>query len=175
MVVVLTGSVRIYRSDADGRRHLVHREGAGVVLGEVPLFDAGPYPASAETEAAVTALLVTPVALDAAIAADPQLAHGLLEGLARRVRILVDRLAALNTLDVRGRLARHILERTNAADDGPFTLKSTQARQAEDLGTVREVVVRHLGFLRRHGILRREGRGRYRVANRAALEALVER
>ncbi|MFW6201153.1 MAG: Crp/Fnr family transcriptional regulator [Gemmatimonadota bacterium] len=174
MVVVVSGAVRIYRSGTDGRRYLVHREGPGVALGEVPLFDGGPYPASAEAESAVTALLITSDALEAAIAADPRLARSLLEGLAGRVRTLVDRLAALHTVDVRGRLARRLLERAEAVGDGPFTLGDTQARLAEELGTVREVVVRHLGFLRRQGILQSERRGRYRIENRAALEALAE-
>lgn len=72
-----------------------------------------------------------------------------------------------------GRLIRSVTIRRRAGD-APFTLGTSQARLAEDLGTVREVVVRNLGSLRDQEILRREGRGRYRILNRAALEALAE-
>lgn len=172
LVVLLSGRVRVIRSNPDGRRHVIHREGPGAMLGEVPLLDGGGYPATAEVEVEVTGILVTREALDAAILADASFARVLLEGLARRVRHLVDRLDALASLDVRSRLARSLLAR---AETGPvFTLGASQAHLAEELGTVREVVVRNLGALRRRGILGREGRGRYRLLNRAALDALAE-
>jgi hypothetical protein len=44
---------------------------------------------------------------------------------------------------------------------------------AEELGTVREVVVRELRRLCSAGVLTRAGRGRYRVADLPALRALA--
>lgn len=175
LVVLLSGKVRVLRASRDGRRHVVHREGAGAVLGEVPLLDGGVYPATAEVELPVTALLVTAEALDAAMAADARLGRILLAGLARRVRQLVERLDSLAVLDVRARLARHLLARADLAGGGTFDLGASQSSLAEDLGTVREVVVRHLGALRRRGVLAAEGRGRYRVLDRTWLAALAER
>lgn len=174
LVILLEGRVRIVRSGRDGRRQVVHREGPGVALGEVPLLDGGGYPATAEVERPIVAVLVTPEALDAAMAADPCLARTLLDGLARRVRHLVDRLDERTLLDVRARLARHVLERAEAAGGEVFDLGMTQARLAEELGTVREVVVRNLGRLRRRGVLVNAGRARYRVGHRPTLEALAD-
>jgi len=149
LVVLLTGRVRVIRSNPEGRRHVIHREGPGVVLGEVPLLDGGGYPGTAEAEVEVTAILVSPGALEAAIQADASFARVLMEGLARRVRHLVDRLDSLASVDVRSRLARHLLAR--AATGPVFSLGMSQAHLAEELGTVREVVVRNLGALRRRG------------------------
>lgn len=174
VVILVEGTVRIVRVGGSGRRHVVHREGPGTALGEVPLLDGGGYPATAEAETPVTAVLVTGDAMEAAMAADPALARRLLTGLARRVRHLVDRLDALAVLDVRCRLARHLLDRANAGGGGAFDLGTSQAKLAEELGTVREVVVRNLGALRRRGVLESAGRGRYRLTNRPALEALAE-
>ena len=175
LVILLTGSVRLVRAGKGGRRHVIHREGPGVALGEIPLLDGDGYPATAEVETAVTAILVTPAALEAAMAADPTLARTLLRGLAHRVRNLIDRLDGLTTLDIRSRLARHVLDRADSADGAVFTLGAHHGALAEDLGTVREVLVRNLAKLRTQGLIVPEGRGRYRIGNRAALEALADR
>src|SRR5690606_33170268 len=47
LYVVLEGSVRVYRSSAEGREQVLHVQGPGQPLAEVPLMDGGPYPASA--------------------------------------------------------------------------------------------------------------------------------
>lgn len=175
ILVLLAGRVRLVRSSGGGRRQVLHSEGPGVILGEVPFFDGGGYPATAEAEQRSVAILITGEALDAAMAADPGLAKVLLEGLARRVRQLAGRLESLSTLDVRARLARHVLHCADRADrtEAGFGLGATQAALAEELGTVREVVVRHLTALRRGGILASAGRGRFTIVNRAALEAIA--
>lgn len=176
ILLLLTGRVRLVRSSGSGRRQVLHSEGPGVILGEVPFFDGGGYPATAEAEEPSVAILITGEALDAAMAADPDLARVLLGGLARRVRQLACRLESLATLDVRARLARHVLQcadRTVGTCAG-FGLGATQAALAEELGTVREVVVRHLTALRRRGVLASAGRGRFTIVNRAALEAIAD-
>lgn len=174
LLLLLEGYVRIVRSSDDGRRHLIHREGPGATLGEVPLFDGSPYPATAEAETPVNALLITADALEAAMAVDPALARELLSGLARRVRKLVERLDALIILDVRTRLARFLLASATDAPNRPFTLGMSQERLAEDLGTVREVVVRTLGRMRAQGLVKSHGRGRYSILDEHALEAVAD-
>lgn len=174
LVILLSGRVRIVRVGRAGRRQVIHREGPGATLGEVPLLDGGGYPATAEVEEPCCAVLLTPEGLEAALAADPRFARMLLAGLARRVRHLVDRLQALTMLDVRSRLARHLLDRADAAAGDVFSLGLSQAALADELGTVREVVVRNLKGLRQRGALLHDGRGRYRLGNRSVLEALAE-
>ncbi len=43
----IPGSVRIYRTSPDGKEQVLHIEGAGRPIAELPLFDGGVYPASA--------------------------------------------------------------------------------------------------------------------------------
>ena len=71
------------------------------------------------------------------------------------------------------RLAALILERHQEAGGGAFGLGGSQTAVAEELGTVREVVVRMLGELRRAGLIRPAGRGRLEVANLTALRRLA--
>ncbi|MDF1505866.1 helix-turn-helix domain-containing protein, partial [Roseisolibacter sp. H3M3-2] len=62
------------------------------------------------------------------------------------------------------RLARH------AASGGrAFVLARTQQEAAEELGTVRELVVRGLRALRAAGVVRAAGGGRYVVVDEVAL------
>ena len=169
LFVILEGSVRVVRS-RDGRQHVIHLEGPGGTLGEVPLYGGGGYPATAIAATATRCAVIPKETLATMLIDDPRLCWRLLEKLARRIRGLVERVDALATQDVAARLAAHILARTAASDARQIaTLAGTQAELAEELGTVREVVVRHLQLLQRDGVVRRVARGRYEVLRLDAL------
>lgn len=173
LFVVVSGRVRVV-SYAGGRRHVVHEEGRGATLGEVPLFDGGAYPATAEAAEPTQCLVLDKAALQRLMAVQPELAWLLLARLAGRVRHLVARLARQTSDPVRARLAAYLLGRPVSAA-GTITLGGTQEAVAEELGTVREVVVRHLRTFLADGWLRRDGRREYRVADAQALAAVASR
>jgi len=172
--IVLEGEVHIVRA-RDGRQHLVHCESAGAVIGDVPLFDGGPYPATAIAGRRVRCLYVPRDTLLAAMAADAALSRALLHSLAARVRTLVERLFNATLRTARSRLAEHLLDR---AGSGPrrkrvVTLGCTHAELAERLGTARETVSREIAGLRRAGVLRGVGRGGYEIRDFDALERVA--
>ncbi|HXY69227.1 MAG TPA: Crp/Fnr family transcriptional regulator [Gemmatimonadales bacterium] len=169
LFVILDGRVRVSRGGR-GRPHVVHEEGPGGTLGEVPLFDGGGYPATAVAREPTRCLLYTPRAVAAAMAADPAVGWAIARALARRVRELVERLDGFAARDVTARVAAAVRERHRAAGGAAFTLGQTHEQLAEELWTVREVVVRSLRALRRRGVLATAGRGRYRVADARALD-----
>jgi CRP/FNR family transcriptional regulator len=171
LVIVLEGRVRILRS-RHGRQYVVHHEGPGGTLGEVPLFDGGRYPATAVAASRVRGLIVADSGLREAMANDASLARALLGRLASRVRGLVERLHDATFGTVRSRLAAHILARATTARAASFTLAGTQAQVAEELGTVREVVAREIASMRAAGILEAVGGGRMAVVDEGRLEAL---
>lgn len=173
LLVVLAGRVRIVRGRG-GRQHLVHEEGPGGALGEVPLFSGGGYPATAIAAEPTRCLFLPHDALRRVVLGHPELALLFLGRLAERTRLLVDRVDALAGQDVPGRLARLLLAREREAGPGPFTLGQTQNETAEALGTVREVLVRALRQLRQKGLIETVGRGRYRIRDAGALAALAE-
>lgn len=170
--LVLEGRVRVVR-DSGTRRQLVHVEGAGGALGEVALFDGECYPATAIAAEPTRCVLLPRAAVHAALAAGPETALLLLGRLAARVRTLVDRLDRLTFLSVNRRLARFLLERAEARGTGRCSLGMTQGQLAEELGTVREVVVRELLALRRLGIIRPLGGNRFEVLDAERLRALA--
>lgn len=171
--VVLEGRVRIIR-DAGLRQHVVHVEGAGATLGEVPLFAGEGYPASAVAAEATTCLVIDRSSLRAAIAMHPDLAWALLARLAGRIRHLVDRLSSRTGHPMQARLASYILSRPRTSS-GAVVLGETQQAMAEELGTVREIVVRQLGGLVDAGLLERRGRGRFRIADELGLSLIAQR
>lgn len=175
LFVVLEGEVKIVRS-TEGRQHVIHRGGAGATLGEVPLFAGGTYPATAIAVGPVRCLVLPRARIDGAIVAHPELGRLFLRHLAGRVRDLVDRVDERSSTDVRTRVARRVLESADPAGAW-FTLGITQEALAEELGTVREVVVRALAELRASGTIESDGRGRYRVldADRLERETAAER
>lgn len=168
--VVISGRVRV-TGEGSGRRHRVHVEGPGGTLGEVPLFDGGPYPATAVADTQVECAVFGRGVLRAAMAQDPELAFRLLAHLGSRIRGLVERLDALVGMDVRQRLAAHLLAGREAAGKDVLSLGASQRDLAEELGTVREVVVRALRQLEEVGAIEREGR-RVRVVDPEILRTL---
>jgi CRP/FNR family transcriptional regulator len=172
LMVVLEGRVRVVR-EAGGRAQVVHVEAAGGTLGEVPLFAGGGYPATAIAMEPTVCAVIARESLAAAIRSSPDAAFVLLERMARRVRELVGRVDRLSLLSVSARLAEYLLSRTSAHGRAVIALGMTQQQLAEELGTVREVIVRELHALRNRGVIRAIGGGRYEILDVTALEARV--
>ena len=173
LYLVLDGRVRIVR-DVGLRQHVVHVEGAGATLGEVPLFAAGGYPASAMAAEATTCVVFDRASLRAVMATHPDLAWALLGRLAARIRQLVERLSSRTGDPLQARLASYVLSRPRTPS-GVIELRETQQAVAEELGTVREIVVRQLGLLVEAGLLERRGRGQYAVIDAVGLSLVARR
>jgi CRP/FNR family transcriptional regulator len=170
LLVVLDGKVRVVREFA-GRTQVVHVETVGGTLGEVPVFAGGGYPATAIAAEPTVCAVIARESLAAAIRTSPDAAFVLLERLARRVRELVSRLDRASLRSVSARLAEYLLARADARGRSIIALGMTQQQLAEELGTVREVVVRELHALRERGALRSLGGGRYEILDADVLRS----
>lgn len=159
--IVLEGRVRVVRGSG-ARQHVVHTEGKGGTLGEVPLFAGGTHPATGIAAEPTRCALFSRAALEAAIGEAPAIAFIIARRLALRVRQLVDRLDERSARSVQARLIEFLLSRpTNGS--ASITLGMTQQALAEELGTVREVVSREIRVLTRRGWIEALGGGRYRL------------
>ena len=155
LFVVVAGQVRVMR-DGGGRPFVLHLEGAGATLGEAPMFESlargsvpePTYPGTAVAAEPTACLYVSREAVRAAVRADPDLAFALLARLAARVRHFADRMDERARLPAVGRLASLLLQRHEASRGRSFALAPTQQHAAEELGTVREIVVRDEPALR---------------------------
>jgi CRP/FNR family transcriptional regulator len=151
--VVLEGRIRVVRGQS-GRQVVVHTEGAGGTLADVPFFAGGVLPATAIAAEPSVCAIFPREALRAAIAANPDVAFALLARLALRVRELVGRLDQVSSRSVAARLATFLLRLSDERRSAVVSLGMTQGQLAEELGTVREVIVRELRELRTAGITR---------------------
>jgi CRP/FNR family transcriptional regulator len=176
MFVVIEGEVRVIR-ESGGRQHVLHTEGPGGTLGEVPFYSGGSAPATAIAVVATQCLVLSREAIEAAIVADPAMAWVLLGRLAARVRGLVERVDRLALQSATTRLVGLLLARVpraTIAREAVVNLGMSQAALAAELGTVREVVVRALRSLRERGLIATAGRGRIQILDVAALRGIVE-
>jgi len=171
--VVLDGLVRVVR-ESGGRQHVVHSEGPGGTLGEVPLFAGDTHPATGIAAEPTSCALFERKALESAIAESPEIGLLINRRLALRVRHLVARLDE-RTRSVRTRLVEFLLARLAISRTGDrVSLGMTQRALAEELGTVREVVARELKSLVAQGVIESFSGGRYRIVNPAALREITE-
>lgn len=172
--LVVSGAIRIIR-EGPGRAVVVHREGPGGLLGEVALFGDGTYPATALAAEPSRVALLPAREVIASLRTDVALAEVFLERLANRTREIIGRLDRLAHQSVLRRLAGHLAAR-HAASSGTrdaLSLGMTQTELADELGTVKEVVVRELRALRRLRLIEPRGRGLYTIKDIEGLRALA--
>ncbi|MFM2446583.1 MAG: cAMP-activated global transcriptional regulator [Pseudomonadota bacterium] len=143
LFVILTGRVKVYVSDDDGREMVLDIHGPGDYVGEMAL-DGRPRSASVMTLEPVSCSIVTREDLRAAIAANPDVAMGLIATLIERARIATDNVKNLALMDVYGRVARLLLQL--ARDDGSGSLvvpeRMTQQDIADRVGASRDMISR---------------------------------
>jgi len=172
--LLLEGAVDVvHPRGTQGRLDLVHREGPGGSMGEIPLLTGVRMPATAVARRAGECVILHGDDVGVAVRMHPALALRMMARLAGRVHTLVTRLDRLRGSTVMNRLAAHLVAGHDRAGGRPFRLAARQAEVAQDLGTAREVIVRYLGKLRRSGVIRAAGRGRWQVVDRGRLAAMA--
>ena len=169
---VLTGRVRVARRAASGST-VLHFEEAGGVLGEIPVFGGGPYPATASAAAPACCAVLPHSAVERLLAEEPEFARFALRRVAGRARVVLERLEELSDYSVTARVAGYLSARAEGTPRQELDLGMSQAALADLLGTAREVVVRSLRALCDEGVVRRVGRSRFAVVDARRLRELA--
>jgi CRP/FNR family transcriptional regulator, cyclic AMP receptor protein len=175
LFVIESGQVRIFKTSVDGREQVLLVNGPGSSIAELPVFDGGPYPASAAVISRALLLEVRKDDVRQLCLAHPEVALKLLRVAGTRLRHLVDIIEELSFTTVRQRLAALLVRqgrtRGRAGSRGiEFVLPGTHQELAAQIGTVRELVSRNLGRLQSAGILEVDGR-KIVICDWKALEA----
>ncbi|HEX6068432.1 MAG TPA: Crp/Fnr family transcriptional regulator [Longimicrobiaceae bacterium] len=161
LYLVVEGVVRLYRANANGQEQVLGVYGPGESLGEVALFDEGPYLASARVLEAGRVLFLPYEQVQALYHTHPKVAHAVVRELGSRVRALTALVDQLALQDVPTRVAAAVhryASRSGAlAAGGEFRLPRTQEELAAELATTREGVARALRGLRADGVIRQRG------------------
>ena len=178
LYLIIEGLVRTYRANGEGQEQVLEVFGAGESLGEVSLFDEGPYLASARVVESGRILFLPFGEVQALYDTHPQVARAVVRELGERVRLLVSLVDRLALQDVPTRVAAAVLEyadESSALHSGAsFGLPRTQEDLAAELGTTREGVSRALRSLRASDIIAQRGR-RIQVLDPARLQRFAGR
>ena len=177
LYVVASGRVRIFRTSPTGREQVLHTEGPGRPVAELPLLDGGAYPASAVTEVESRLAFVPRAEFEALYRANPDVADVVIRELGKRLRHLVHVTETLAFRDVAARLASFLAEYAEhhgkvTATGIEIVLDRTREELSQELGTARESVSRALKQLTEKGVIEPLARRRMRIPDVARLRTL---
>lgn len=158
LYVVQSGNVRIFKSSAGGREQVLTIDGPGSSIAELPVFDGGKYPASAQAITDCMLLFFSREHFQALCLQHPQVALKVLKVVGGRLRRLVGIIEELSFTTVRHRLIALLvrLAKSEGSRDGDAVtviLPANNTELAAQIGTVRELVSRNLSRLQADGLI----------------------
>jgi CRP/FNR family cyclic AMP-dependent transcriptional regulator len=136
--VVESGRIRIFKSSAGGREQVLSVDGPGESIAELPVFDGGAYPASAQAITPTTTVFLSKQDFQNLCRQHPEVA---LKGF----RVVGERFAPLGW-HPRGALVHYCAAPANNNE------------LAAQIGTVRELVSRNLSRMQSEGLIQMGGR-----------------
>lgn len=176
--IISHGRVRIVKTSVNGREQVLAVNVPGESIAEIPVFDGGPYPASAVAIEDAEIAFVSRRDFNAYCLEHPEVALKVLSVVGGRLRRLVAIIEELSFTTIRQRLIAALLklaqsEGVKTARGIEFQLPATHQELANQLGTVRELISRNLMRLQAEGLLDVDAR-QIVVKDMKGLSALVE-
>jgi CRP/FNR family cyclic AMP-dependent transcriptional regulator len=143
LFIVLSGRVKVYSNNADGKEIVIATHGAGEYVGELAL-DGGVRSASVMTLEPTTCSLVSGANLREFVTAHPAFALHLIHKVIRSVRQATESVKSLALEDVYERVVRLLGELSDPVADGRRQVRErlTQQDIADRVGASREMVSR---------------------------------
>jgi CRP-like cAMP-binding protein len=176
--IIAQGKVRIFKTSMSGREQVLAVNGPGESVAELPVFDGGPFPASAVAIDDAEIAFISRRDFQAYCMEHPEVALKVLQVVGARLRRLVGIIEELSFTTIRQRLISALLKLAqNEGKKSPlgieFQLPATHQELANQLGTVRELVSRNLMRLQAEGLLVVDAR-QIVVKDLEGLKALLE-
>jgi CRP-like cAMP-binding protein len=168
---IRSGLMKIFKTSADGREQVLRLFHAGESFNDVPVFDGGPNPASAMALEPTDLYVIYRRDLLPLLASHPNIAIGVIQVLASRLRYMVGLVEDLSFRHVTARVAKILLTHSDELrPDAPHRL--TQSEMAALAGTAREMVGRALKALEQEGAIA-VNQGRIMIRDREKLAAML--
>jgi len=145
LYVVLSGKVKVYLSDDEGKEIIINILSGGDYFGELALMDDEPRSASVMTLEESKLAVLSKTAFEDCLKKNPQVALPIIKGLSARLRNLTENVKSLALMDVYGRVARTLLEMAEPVGENlVINQRLTQREIASMVGASREMVSRIL-------------------------------
>ena len=158
LFIVVSGSVRIFKTSPNGREQVLTLDGPGSSVAELPVFDGGPYPASGAATQRSALLFISRADFRNICLEHPHLALKVLQVVGARLRRLVGIIEELSFTTVRHRLISWLLRQAQSQGTKGFPLTISHQELAAQIGTVRELVSRNIARLQAQGLIEINGR-----------------
>ena len=176
--IIARGKVRIFKTSVNGREQVLAVNGPGESIAELPVFDGGPYPASAMAAEDAEIAFISRRDFHGYCLEHPEVALKVLAQVGARLRRLVGIIEELSFTTIRQRLIAALVKLAQTegkkTDRGvEFLLPATHQELASQLGTVRELISRNLMRLQAEGLLDVDAR-HIVVKDMKGLTALLE-
>jgi CRP/FNR family transcriptional regulator, cyclic AMP receptor protein len=167
LFVILAGKAKITMNDGAGRETTLSTIGSGEVFGEMSFVDGEPRSASVIALEACEVLYVPNTALKQCLHNNFDVVMHLLKVAVGRLRQADRKIATLALMDVRGRVARLIMDLAREVQ-GVWIVDTGSEEIARMIGASREMVSRVVRQMVDRGLVRRDGR-KLIVLDRASL------
>ena len=156
--IIARGKVRIFKTSVNGREQVLAVNVPGESIAEVPVFDGGPYPASAVAIEDTEIAFISRRDFNAYCLEHPEVSLKVLTVVGARLRRLVGIIEEMSFTTIRQRLIATLLklaqsEGKKTARGIEFQLPASHQELANQLGTVRELISRNLTRLQAEGLL----------------------
>ena len=153
MFIIVTGSVKVYHTEADGKETILNTQGPGQHFGELALVDDAPRSASVMTTEQSRLLVLSKAAFKECLEDSPEIGYHLVQALARQVRRLTETVNMMGR-DVYGRI-RTLLENLAVERDGMLVIDQPMTQQdiGNRIASSREMVSRVFKELKSGGYI----------------------
>lgn len=156
--IIARGKVRIFKTSVSGREQVLAVNTPGESIAELPVFDGGPFPASAVAIEETEIAFISRRDFQAYCMEHPEVALKVLQAVGARLRRLVGIIEELSFTTIRQRLISVLLKLAQTEGKSTprgveFQLPASHQELANQLGTVRELISRNLMRLQADGIL----------------------
>ncbi len=167
LFIVIQGELKVTAVGPEGKQTLLAFLGKNSFVGELSLLDDGPRSATVQTTVETETLLITQDVFNRFVESFPEALLPMLRIMASRLRDLDDMVCSLATLDVYGRVCKHLLKYAKE-ENGILVVQRrfTQEEIAEMIGSSREMVSRIMQGLSFGGYIDYDGRRRIMILNK---------
>jgi CRP-like cAMP-binding protein len=168
---VASGVVKVFKTSVEGKEQILSIVHPGESFNDVPIFDGGSNPVSAQAMGPVLLYGIKRNDMEIVVKDHPQIALNIIKVLASRIRHLVALVADFSFKHVIGRVAKILVE--HIGDEMGRRPRLTQQEMAAMAGTAREVVGRSLKELEEAGVIKLD-RHRIVITDKEALQKIME-
>jgi len=156
--IIAQGKVRLFKTSVNGREQVLSVNATGESVAEIPVFDGGPYPASAVALEETEIVFISRRDFNAYCLEHPEVPLKVLTVVGARLRNLVGIIEELSFTTIRQRLISALLKLAQSEGKKTergieFQLPTSHQELANQLGTVRELISRNLMRLQAEGLL----------------------